>query len=80
MLLTLVEAYESRHFPVPDPDPIDSQGHGTHVSDIIAGRSLDGVHKGVAPGARLLAVKVCSAVTSACSGIALLEGLDFALD
>src|SRR4051794_21927873 len=22
VLLTLVEAYESRHFPVPDPDPI----------------------------------------------------------
>ncbi len=65
-----------------DPDPIDHAGHGTHVADIIAGRSLDGTHVGVAPGATLLAVKVCSAsVTStACNGVAILKGLDFALD
>ena len=37
----------------PDPNPIDLEGHGTHVSDIIAGRSADGTHKGVAPGASL---------------------------
>lgn len=64
----------------PDPDPIDSAygtaggGHGTHVADIIAGAS------GVAPGAQLYAVKVCSAVASACSGVAILEGLDYAAD
>ena len=65
---------------VADPDPIDLEGHGTHVADIIAGQSLDGTHKGVAPGAKLVAVKVCSAVSSSCSGIALLQGMDFALD
>jgi subtilisin family serine protease len=64
----------------PDADPIDFGSHGTHVADIIAGRSLDGTHLGVAPGASLLAVKVCSALTTACSGIAILEGFDFALD
>jgi minor extracellular serine protease Vpr len=64
----------------PDPDPIDFNGHGTHVADIIAGHSLDGLHKGVAPGANLIAIKVCSSVSTSCSGIALLEGLDFALD
>jgi subtilisin family serine protease len=64
----------------PDPDPIDRSGHGTHVADIIAGHSLDNLHKGVAPDADLLAVKVCSTVSTACSGIALLKGLDFALD
>ncbi len=64
----------------PDPDPIDLEGHGTHVADIIAGKSNDGTHKGVAPGASLYAVKVCSAVSSSCSGIALLQGMDFALD
>jgi subtilisin family serine protease len=63
-----------------DPDPIDFEGHGTHVADIIAGRSLDGTRKGVAPGAKLVAVKVCSAVASSCNGIALLKGMDFALD
>ncbi len=64
----------------PDEDPIDLEGHGTHVADIIAGQSLDGAHKGVAPGAKLMAVKVCSAVATSCSGIALLQGMDFALD
>ena len=74
---------------VPDPDPIDcgpatigapcAGGHGSHVSDIIGGN--DGAaHKGVAPGASLYAVKVCSAVATSCSGIALLNGMDFAMD
>ena len=72
----------------PDPDPIDcgptsigcGGGHGTHVADIIAGKSADGLHKGVAPGASLVAVKVCSSQSTACSGVALLESMDFALD
>lgn len=54
--------------------------HGTHVADIIAGRTNDGTHVGVAPGAKLYAVKVCSSVSTACSGVALLEAVDFALD
>jgi subtilisin family serine protease len=58
----------------PDPDPIDFEGHGTHVADIIAGAT------GVAPGARLYAVKVCSAVSTSCSGIALIQGMDYAAD
>jgi len=65
-----------------DPDPIDCSpsfigcggGHGTHVADIIAGAS------GVAPDADLLAIKVCSSITTSCSGVALLQGMDFALD
>jgi subtilisin family serine protease len=64
----------------PDEDPIDFEGHGTHVADIIAGESTDGTHVGVAPGAKLMAVKVCSAVASSCNGVALLQGMDFALD
>jgi minor extracellular serine protease Vpr len=64
----------------PDPDPIDFGAHGTHVADIIGGRSRDGRHTGIAPGASLLAIKVCSAVSPSCSGIALLQGFDFALD
>ncbi|HKX93209.1 MAG TPA: S8 family serine peptidase, partial [Methylibium sp.] len=63
-----------------DPDPIDFQGHGTHVADIVAGRSLDGAHKGVAPGASLVAVKVCSAVATSCNGVALVLGVDYAID
>lgn len=64
----------------PDPDPIDFGAHGTHVADIIAGQSTNGSHVGVAPAARLWAVKVCSAVSTSCSGVALLQAMDFALD
>lgn len=60
--------------PAPDPDPIDLEGHGTHVADIIGGV------RGVAPAADLYAVKVCSAISTSCSGTALLQGMDFALD
>jgi minor extracellular serine protease Vpr len=61
----------------PDPDPIDDgllAGHGTHVADIIAGTNS------VAPGAVVYAVKVCSSVSTSCSGIALMQAMDFALD
>jgi hypothetical protein len=67
----------------PDPNPIARRGtggHGTHVADIILGKSADGMHKGVAPEAKLYAVKVCSAVSSSCSGLAILQGVDYALD
>lgn len=64
----------------PDPNPLDHSGHGTHVADIIGGRSTDGSHVGVAPGTQLYAVKVCSSVSTSCSAVALLEGMDFALD
>jgi subtilisin family serine protease len=40
----------------------------------------DGTHKGIAPGADLYVVKVCSSVSTACSGVAMLEGIDWALD
>jgi subtilisin family serine protease len=46
----------------PDEDPIDQQGHGTHVSGIIAGK-LDG-WTGVAPEAELYAYKVFSGAGS----------------
>ena len=72
-----------------DPDPIDcgpaaigapcAGSHGSHVADIIGGND-GGSHKGVAPGASLYAVKVCSAVSTSCSGLAMLLGMDFALD
>lgn len=77
------ETWVSSGVLAPDPDPLDKgagAGHGTHVADIIAGKSTDGLHKGVAPGASLYAVGVCSKISTACSGIALLQGMDFALD
>jgi subtilisin family serine protease len=62
---------------MPDPDPLDdgpANGHGTHVAHIIGGMG------GVAPGVDLYAVKVCSSVSTSCSGIALIQGMDFATD
>lgn len=58
----------------PDEDPIDLEGHGSHVADIIGGTN------GVAPDVDLYAVKVCSAVSSSCSGVALIQGMEFAVD
>ncbi|HXF84878.1 MAG TPA: S8 family serine peptidase [Anaerolineales bacterium] len=61
----------------PDPDPLDDgpgAGHGTHVGHIIGGIG------GVAPGVDLYAVKVCSSITPSCSGIALIQGMEFAAD
>jgi len=63
----------------PDEDPIDYGTHGSHVADIIAGASADGSHKGVAPGAKLYAFKVCSAVDTACNGFAIYLALDACL-
>ena len=67
----------------PDANPIDAgsgSSHGTHVADIAAGASLDGLHKGVAPGALLYAVKVCSSVSTSCNGTAILQGLEWVMD
>ena len=61
----------------PDPDPLAAPGvgdHGNHVADIIGGVN------GVAPGTEIYAVKVCSAISSSCSGVALIQGMEFSAD
>ena len=68
--------------PMPDPDPLDDlaqipgafAGHGTHVADIIGGVN------GVAPGAEIYGVKVCASLASACNGISLILGMEWAVD
>jgi subtilisin family serine protease len=66
----------------PDTNPIDLNGHGTHVADIAAGlpSTPDGSDAGVAPGARLWAFKACSGAEGMCEGVALLSAIDAALD
>ena len=61
----------------PDPDPLDDGaggGHGTHVADIIGGEL------GVAPGVKMYALKVCSSVSTSCSGLAMMQAIEFAVD
>jgi minor extracellular serine protease Vpr len=60
--------------PIAAPDATTFGGHGTHVADIIAGKL------GVAPGAKIYAVKACSAPATSCSGVALIQAMEFALD
>jgi minor extracellular serine protease Vpr len=50
----------SQLIPVPDPDPLDEAGHGTHVSSTVAGFDA-GFGSGVAPDALLYALKVFGA-------------------
>ena len=61
----------------PDPDPLDKgtgYPHGTHVASTTGGRV------GVAPDALFYALKVCSSVSSSCSGVAMMQALDWASD
>jgi subtilisin family serine protease len=44
-----------------DNDPMDDNGHGTHVAGIITANGILSSSKGVAPDAKVLAVKVLSA-------------------
>ncbi|MFC6016309.1 S8 family serine peptidase [Plantactinospora solaniradicis] len=61
-------------------DGRDVVGHGTHVASTIAGTGAasDGRNKGVAPGARLLAGKVC--VTGGCLESSILAGMQWAAE
>jgi minor extracellular serine protease Vpr len=63
----------------PDPDPLDKPtylglGHGTFVASVAAGST------GMAPDASLYALKTCSSVSLSCSGIAILQALDWITD
>ncbi|MBE0523525.1 MAG: S8 family serine peptidase [Methanosarcinales archaeon] len=41
-----------------DQDPMDDEGHGTHVAGTVSGTGVEGYKTGVAPGANLFAAKV----------------------
>ncbi len=70
---------------IPDPNPMDDEaggisGHGTHVASIIGGVATADLGPGVAPGVEFYALKVCSSVSTSCSGLALMESYEWAAD
>lgn len=69
-----------KHIPVPDVNPLDEAGHGTHVAGTVAGIG-DGVntYSGVAPAAALYAIKVFGAEGST-SDEAVIAALEYAAD
>ncbi|KAH6613169.1 subtilase [Boeremia exigua] len=50
--------YTGRNTPVPDDDPMDCSGHGTHVAGIVAAQPNEYGFTGAAPGAKLSAYRV----------------------
>jgi minor extracellular serine protease Vpr len=70
---------DKSRIPVPDNNPIDESGHGTHVAGSVAGRG-DGVksYDGVAPEAMLYALKVFG--QGGTSDSAVIAALEYAVD
>ena len=61
-----------------DNDPMDEYCHGTHVAGIVAGQGVAGTQTGIAPGAKIMAVRVLDD-TGYGSDEQLVSGIEFAL-
>lgn len=67
--------------PKPDENPLDQTGHGTHVAGTIAGEG-DGINTfdGVAPDAKLLALKVFGGPSGSTAEYVVLKAFELAID
>ena len=62
-----------------DNDPRDDHGHGTHVAGIVASNHT--TNRGVAPDAKLVALKVCDNSTNgACAVSDIISGIDWCIN
>jgi minor extracellular serine protease Vpr len=70
----------SEQIPLPDINPMDEGGHGTHVAGSIAGRGDNvNTYDGVAPDAKLYSLKVFGANGSTSDAV-VIAALDYAAD
>ena len=73
------DAGDPTSIPMPDPDPLDGDGHGSHVSGIAAGLGVSGeIGAGVAPGASIIALKVFGDVAGSTNLVS--DAIEYALD
>ena len=62
-----------------DNDPMDDYMHGTHCAGIVAGQGNAGTQTGIAPGAKIMAVKIMDE-TGYGGDAQIVEGIEFALE
>jgi subtilisin family serine protease len=61
-----------------DNDPMDDYMHGTHCAGIVAGQGNAGTQTGIAPGAKIMAIKIMDE-TGYGGDAQIIEGIEFAL-
>ena len=63
-----------------DNDPSDTHGHGTHVAGTIVGNGASGTQTGVAPGAKIMALKVFHGEDNLTEPTMWVEAMQFAVE
>lgn len=61
-----------------DNDPMDNNGHGSHVAGIIA--STDSTYRGIAPNASIIAFNVCNNAGSSCPSSDIVDAIDWCVN